>query len=147
MKKLIRFLVAGLPAFLLAIPLNWALVTHLAWPKPAAYAMVLAVQITLNYFACRLFVFEVVQGVSAWKSFAVFVNGILLFRVLDWGVYSLLTTKAGLPFLAVQLFNVLLFGLLKYQFSKRVFEAGSVDSNRPTSTPCNEPGGGDSTRR
>lgn len=147
MRKLIKFLVAGLPAFLLAIPLNWALVTHLAWPKPAAYAMVLALQVTLNYFACRLYVFEIDRGVSAWKSFAVFVNGILLFRVLDWGVYSLLTSKAGLPFLAVQLFNVLLFGLLKYQFSKGVFEAASSEANRPAPKPGTEPDAGGSTRR
>jgi putative flippase GtrA len=120
--KLLKFFAAGLPSFLIAIPLNWVLVTRAGWPKPAAYAVVLALQVTVNYFACRYFVFDSGQGGKLWKSFAVFVNGILLFRLLDWGLYSLLTTRFGLPFIGVQLFNVALFGLLKFEFSRRVFE-------------------------
>ena len=147
MSKLVKFLLAGGPSFLIAIPLNWALVTQAAWPKPAAYAVVLVVQVTLNYFACRYFVFQTAPGVTLWKSFAVFVNGILIFRLLDWGVYSLLTTKLALPFVAVQLGNVLLFGLLKFQFSKRVFERTQSEANPPVPGTYDEPEGGGSTRR
>lgn len=127
MSKLLKFFAAGLPSFLIAIPLNWLLVTRAGWPKPAAYAVVLALQVTINYFACRFFVFDAERGGGLWKSFAVFVNGILLFRLLDWGVYSLLTTQFDLPFIGVQLFNVALFGLLKFEFSRRVFEHQKVD--------------------
>jgi putative flippase GtrA len=122
MKQLAKFFVAGVPSFLLALPLNWLLVARAGWPKPAAYALVLVLQVTINYFACRYFVFETGQRTSLWRSFAVFVNGILVFRLLDWGMYSLLTTQFNLPFIGVQLFNVAMFGLLKFEFSKRVFE-------------------------
>lgn len=122
MKKLLRFLLAGLPAFGVAILLNYALVRWLALSKPAAYLLVLAVQIVINFFACRFLVFSVHPSLNLWKSFVVFFNGIILFRAADWGVYVLLTSKAGLPFLAVQLFNVALFSVLKYEFSRGVFE-------------------------
>ena len=136
MNKLVRFLIAGLPSFLIAIPLNYALVTWAGWPKPGAYAAVLLVQVTLNYFACRWFVFKPSNAVRFWSSFALFVNGILLFRLLDWGLYSLLTACTTLPFIGVQLFNVALFGLLKFEFSRRVFERKHAE--RPETQPPSE---------
>lgn len=134
MKKLVKFFAAGLPSFLVAIPLNWLLVTRAGWPKPAAYAVVLVLQVTINYFACRFLVFETTREAGLWKSFAVFVNGILIFRLLDWGVYSLLTAKFALPFIGVQLSNVVLFGLLKFEFSRRVFER-ETKNLAPTNPP------------
>lgn len=122
LRKFFKFGLAGLPSFLVAIPLNYALVKWAGLPKPAAYALVLAVQVTVNFFACRYFVFDADRRQSLWKSFVVFFNGIILFRLADWAVYSILTTRLGLPFIAVQLFNVLLFGFLKFEFSRRVFE-------------------------
>jgi len=41
-RKVIKFGVAGLPSFLVAIPLNYLLVTRWHMAKPAAYALVLA---------------------------------------------------------------------------------------------------------
>lgn len=125
--KLFKFFAWGIPAFAIALPLNYALVKWAELTKPIAYALVLAVQISINFFACRFFVFETDRRKSLWKSFALFVHGIVFFRLADWGVYSLLTTQFGLPFIGVQLFNVALFGLVKFEFSKRVFE-----SRKPT---------------
>lgn len=122
MKKLIKFLIAGVPAFLVAIPLNYFLVTKAGLSKPVAYAIVLVVQVTINFFACRYYVFDAKPGRSLWQSFGAFLGGILLFRLADWGVYVLLTTRLDFHYLAVQFFNVALFGLLKFQFSKLVFE-------------------------
>jgi putative flippase GtrA len=133
--KMARFVLWGVPAFLIAIPLNYVLVERAAMSKPAAYAVVLTVQVTLNFFACRWFVFEGAKQHNLWKSFVLFCNGILAFRALDWAVYSLLTTQCGVPFLAAQLLNVALFGLLKFLFARRVFEA------RPGGPPPVDPTG------
>ena len=122
MKKLFRFLLAGLPAFGVALFLNYALVKWLNMAKPAAYVVVLFVQIVINYFACRYLVFAVNPSLNLWRSFVAFFNGVILFRIADWGVYVLLTSWLGLPYLAVQLFNVALFSVLKFEFSRGVFE-------------------------
>ncbi len=137
-QKIIKFGVAGLPSFLVAIPLNYLLVTRWHMAKPVAYALVLAIQVTINFFACYYFVFATDRRIGLWRSFVIFFNGILLFRLCDWAVYSLLTTHFALPFIGVQLFNVALFGLLKYEFSRRVFEAQRVRETQPHSTRADE---------
>jgi hypothetical protein len=71
---------------------------------------------------CRHFVFNVHPAFNARKSFMVFFNGVVFFRLLDWGLYVLLTSHFGLPFLAVQLFNIALFSLLRFEFSRGIFE-------------------------
>lgn len=121
-RKLLKFFLAGVPAFLIAVPLNYALVAWAGLTKPLAYALVLTVQVTLNFFACRLFVFDPHPEIGLGRSFAVFFNGIVLFRLADWALYTVLTARFGLPFVGVQLLNVGLFGLLKFLFSRRVFE-------------------------
>ena len=121
-KKLVKFLLAGGPTFLLAIPLNWVLVTHAGWPKPLAYALVLALQVTGNFFVCRHFVFDTTPEGNHWLRFSRFTQRILLLRFAEWIVYSVLTTKCGLPYLAVQVGNVLVFGVIKFKFLTPVFE-------------------------
>jgi len=118
----VRFFLWGLPAFALAVPLNYTLVHWAGWDKALAYAVVLTVQVTINFFSCRFLVFDTDPELSVWRSFVIFFNGIILFRVADWLLYVLLATCLGLPFLGVQIFNVAFFGWLKFQFSRRVFE-------------------------
>lgn len=138
LQKVIKFGVAGLPSFLVAVPLNYLLVTKGHFPKPAAYALVLAIQVTINFFACYYFVFATDRRIGLWRSFVIFSNGILLFRLGDWAVYSVLTTRFGMPFIGVQLFNVALFGLLKYEFSRRVFESQRACEVPPHSSRADE---------
>jgi putative flippase GtrA len=134
-RKLLRFLLAGVPTFVGAVLLNYALVHWLGWGKALAYAAVLAVQTTANFFVCRIFVFDTKPVASLWKSFAVFFNGIILFRLFDWLVYVLLTQYFAVPFIGAQLFNVVLFGLLKFEFARRVFERGSEAKDSSESRP------------
>jgi putative flippase GtrA len=130
MTKLLRFLLAGLPAYVIALGLNYLLAVELGVPKPLAYAVVLMVQIVVNFFACRYLVFEVHPEQNLWRSFVIFSNGIILFRLPDWGLYTLLTQYLPVPYLShskyyifmVQLFNVVLFSLFKYEFARRLFE-------------------------
>ncbi len=119
--KLFRFWLAGLPAFVVAIPLNFVLVTHAHVAKPLAYMLVLFCQVTINFFACRMFVFPSAPGAPVWRQYTEFVAGIGLFRFLDWAVYVALVQFFGAGYLAVQILNVFVFSLLKYQFSDRVF--------------------------
>lgn len=117
-------MLSGAPAFAVAIPLNYLLVHGIGLNKALAYALVLAMQTVVNFLICRAFVFEKRAGAGGWKTFFIFLNGNILFRLADWLVYVLLTKYFGLPYLAVQLFNVALFALLKYEFAKHVFERG-----------------------
>jgi putative flippase GtrA len=120
--KFVRFLAAGLPSFLLAIPLNILLVELLRLPKVPAYCLVLLFQITINFFMLRRFTFSESGSSSARRKFSLFMLGILGFRVLDAGLYALLVQALGLYYLLAQLFNVGLFSIAKFFFSKRVFE-------------------------
>ena len=56
--KYFLFLLVGLPAFLIAIPLNYFLVEFIQLYKPAAYLIVLLLQVTMNFFMLRWFVFK-----------------------------------------------------------------------------------------
>ena len=129
--KLLKFLVVGLPAFLIAIPLNLILVEKLFWPKPAAYALVLVVQVTLNFFACIYFVFKRDASKSLRSQFILFMSGILSARVMDWGVYSLLTWL-GMNYIVVQFLNVTLFSVLKFSFARRTIEGSAPTLVEPT---------------
>ena len=128
--RLLKFLAAGLPAFLLAVPANYWLVGQLGLAKPVAYAIVLGGQVTLNFFLNRIFVFER-RGKSILQEFIPFVVGILGFRVTDWLVYVLLVEVFGVCYLAAQLGNVLLFLVPKFLFAEGVFRTRAEGSRRP----------------
>jgi putative flippase GtrA len=116
------FLAAGLPAFALAIPLNWFLVDRLHWWAPSAYALALVGQVSLNFFMCRRFVFRQPKSTRLHVQFGQFMVGILFFRMADWLLYTLLVKYVGLYYLGVQVANVLVFAVLKFKFSQRVME-------------------------
>ncbi len=120
--RLFRFLAVGIPAFLVAIPLNWFLVDRLGWPKPGAYALVLVVQVTINFFACILFVFKRDTSRSLWSQFLLFMSGILAARVLDWALYSLLVRVTPIHYLVLQFANVVVFSVAKFLFARHALE-------------------------
>jgi len=116
------FLAAGLPSFILAVPLNWVLVKKLCWFEPAAYAVVLVFQVAVNFFMCRRFVFTNRKATPVLMQFIQFLSGILVFRLADWAVYTVLVSVCGFYFLAVQIANIFIFAVLKFKFSKKVME-------------------------
>ena len=120
--KIFRFILFGIPAFLIAIPLNLLLVEHLHWPKPAAYAIVLIVQVIINFFACAFFVFERDRSRSLRSQFAAFMGGILAARGIDWALYSVLVSILPVHYLIIQLFNTALFSIAKFLFARRALE-------------------------
>jgi putative flippase GtrA len=139
--KLLKFLAVGIPAFLIAVPLNWFLVETLGWPKPLAYALVLVVQVTINFFACIFFVFKRDESRSLFSQFILFMSGILAARVLDWGLYTLLVNTTPFHYLVIQLTNVILFSLAKFAFAKRAIEGrqGSAGVSPARQCAANRP--------
>ena len=119
---LFKFMAAGLPAFLLALPANYVLVERAHWNKSLTYAVIMAAQVTINFFLCRRWVFERHDTQSLWKEFKIFFTGIMAFRCGDWLFYTLLTLVIPRYYLAVQCGNVALFGVLKFLFSERLFK-------------------------
>lgn len=120
--KLFRFWLAGLPAFAVALSLNYLLVTYARLPKPAAYVVVLFCQLTVNFFACRHLVFRSHPDASIWQQYRQFLAGMGFFRLLDLAVYAVLVEFFHLNYLAIQILNIFVFSLLKYKFSERLFE-------------------------
>ncbi len=123
--KVARFTAYGIPAFIVAIPLNYLFVEGLQWSMPAAYALVLGIQVTLNFFICTLFVFKRDSSKSLRSQFCLFAAGILVFRALDWSLYSLLVKSTPIHYLAIQLFNTALFAFAKFAFARRTIEGGN----------------------
>lgn len=120
--KLIKFLLAGLPSFLVAVPVNWLLVDQLNMNKGLSYALVLYMQVTINFFVCRYWVFDAASNKSLLFQYLQFLGGIFFFRLADWGVYYVLVSLCGFFYLGVQAFNIVIFAFLKFHFSKHVIE-------------------------
>ncbi len=125
MHKVLRFILFGIPAFLIAIPLNWFLVEKLLWHKTTAYAIVLMVQVTINFYICIRFVFKRDPSKNLAAQFLVFMAGILAARVLDWGLYSLLINTTPIHYIAIQFFNVIIFSLAKFTFARKAIEGNT----------------------
>ncbi len=121
-RKLFRFVFFGIPAFLIAIPLNLFLVEVAEWPKSIAYALVLFVQVTINFFICIRYVFERDTTRNLLAQFTIFMSGILAARCLDWALYSLLVRVTPIHYIAIQFFNVIIFSLAKFAFARRTIE-------------------------
>jgi len=122
LNKLARFLLAGLPGFICAIALNYLLVSIIGLYQPLAYALVLVVQVSINFFLCKYFVFRCNSDKSTLHLYWLFLLNILLFRALDWLLYTALVHFWSELYLIIQLGNVVLFSLLKFKSSKRIFE-------------------------
>ena len=131
LRKLFLFLAVGLPAFLVAFPLNFLLVDRCGLHKALAYAIVLIVQVNINFPLCRRFVFDPNPGKSVWKQYVEFMGAVVVFRGLDWLVYTFCVEALRFPlvivgrdcyYLVYQLTNVVLFSLAKFVFCRRAIE-------------------------
>lgn len=121
MPKFLRFLIAGLPAAVLAVPLNIFLVEKLALPKPLSYAVVLCTQIVINFYICRSYVFGE-TGAPLWLVFSRFFFAIGLIRLLDWLAYFYLLPYFGRWYVLLQLGNLVIFSVLKFFLARFALE-------------------------
>lgn len=118
----LKFLLVGLPAFAVALPFNALLVERLAWPKWLAYALTLYLQVTVNFFFCRRFVFKPSARKPVWRQYIDFLGVVAVFRSVDWGVYTFLVSTTRIHYVIVQCANVVVFSLAKFMLSKRAIE-------------------------
>jgi len=121
-RKYYKFLFAGLPSFLIAIPLNFFLVEVVQINYSLAYIVVLVLQVTINFFAVTYFVFKDHNSTPLVVKFYKFFSAIMFVRFVDWLVYTLLVVYFGLYYLLIQVLNVIFFSFFKYKFSKKVIE-------------------------
>lgn len=123
---MVKFLIVGLPAFVVAVPLNFFLVEQLEIGKTVSYAFVMAVQVTVNFFMCRLFVFQPSRVKSIWRQFLEFTATIALFRVCDWALYSVLVKTTDINYIVIQCCNVVVFSFAKFFFGKKAIEGSQA---------------------
>lgn len=121
-KELFQFFLAGLPSFVLAVPLNWLLVEVAAIPKPISYLVCLFFQVTMNYVLLRKFVFTNGKHEKFVPQYLKFLSGISFFRFLDWALYSFLVSYTSIYYLFVQIGNVFLFSMFKFVFTKLLMD-------------------------
>lgn len=120
LKKLFLFLAVGLPAFALAVPGNYLLVECLSVHKGLAYALMMVMQVSMNYLMCKFLVFKNKGSMPWYREFASFFAGIAFIRFLDWCFYVVLVQYAGVYYLLAQLMNVAIFSVVKFIFSERI---------------------------
>ena len=131
LRKLFLFLAVGLPAFLVAFPLNFLLVDSCGLPKWLAYAIVLVVQVNINFPLCRWLVFEPDPDKSVGRQYVEFMGAVAFFRGLDWLFYTFCVEALRFPlviagrdcyYLVYQFANVVIFSLAKFVFCRRAIE-------------------------
>jgi len=131
LKRFGAFMLIGLPAFVLAIGLNVVLVEWTPVPTWLAYALVLWVQVTINFFLARRFVFEAsTLHASLRAQYATFLAGVSVVRALDWLAYVIMVA-AGVFFVAAQLINVVAFSVVRFVFARRVIEGPATAREQP----------------
>lgn len=121
-KTFLVFLIAGLPSFIVALVLNYVLVSFFFWPIPVAYALVLLIQVSINFFMAKNYVFKTKANTTLAIQYFQFISGIFAFRFFDWLLYLVLTQVLATHFIIIQFGNIVVFSLLKYRFAKRVIE-------------------------
>lgn len=114
-KNFIKFLLAGLPSALLAIPLNIVLVEIGEVNKTISYGLVIFLQILLNFIFINNYVFKYN---NRFTSFIKFFFGIIIFRAFDLIIYSQMITLFPKLYILIQLSNIAIFSMIKFKYSK-----------------------------
>lgn len=122
-RKWLTFVAAGAPSLLVAIPLNVFLVKYVQLSMALAYAIVIMLQLIVNFVVCRQLVFDRNPTGNVWREFTLYVSGISVLRLCDWVVYNVFVSYLEWNFIAVQVLNICLFSALKFLYSERIFQA------------------------
>ena len=116
-KNFIKFLLAGLPSALLAIPLNIVLVEIGEVNKTISYGLVIFLQILVNFIFINNYVFKYN---NRFTSFIKFFFGIVIFRAFDLIIYSQLINLFPKLYILIQLSNIAIFSMIKFKYSKLI---------------------------
>jgi putative flippase GtrA len=114
LSKFAAFLATGVPAFLLAVPLNYILVNYIGLSHELSYVIVLLISQIINFVLVKIFVFRGWKKNSPQKQVLYFVVTTSLIRLLDWLVYVVMVEYASVYFIVAQLTNVVAFSVLRF---------------------------------
>lgn len=119
-KSYFKYMLSGVPAFLIAVLLNWILVEHIKLPVLLAYLLVLAVQVNINYLICHYVVFNKKErpNLRGIGQFSIFV---LVFQGLTWLAYAVMVKWVGIYYLLAQLINIAFFSVFKFIWASKIF--------------------------
>ncbi|MBV9267341.1 MAG: GtrA family protein [Acidobacteriaceae bacterium] len=122
--RFVRFGLSGFPGFLVAIGSNVLLIERFHWPKPAAYLLVVWLQMTAGFVMCRIFVFSEFETpiLTAYIQFALSMAAI---RIADWTLYTCAVEILRIPYLVAQISTSGLFLGIKFISARAIFR------NRP----------------
>tara|TARA_B100001939_G_C16538780_1_gene445359 strand:- start:3 stop:395 length:393 start_codon:yes stop_codon:yes gene_type:complete len=121
-KKISLFFLVGLPSYILAVALNYYLVEFIDISVLISYLLVLILQVVINFFLNLKYVFKSNGYKSTLLKFKHFSLSIITVRFLDWSLFALIISLFDIWYLFVQTLNILVFGLIKYVLSKKIFE-------------------------
>ena len=113
-----KFLLAGLPSALLAIPMNIFFVEIGKINKTFSYGIVILLQIIVNFIFIRNYVFNYKK--NRFTSFTKFFFGILIFRFMDLIIYSQLINLFPKFYIFIQLTNIVIFSVIKFKYTKYI---------------------------
>ena len=120
--KFAKFLFLGLPAFLIAIPLNYFFVEIIELEKILSYFLVMVFQVILNFLITIKFIFFKRGGYTQF-NFLVFLSIVLSVRFFDWYLYGLLIKSLDFHFIIIQITNVGFFSYIKFILLKKYLKA------------------------
>lgn len=118
-----KFLLLGLPGYVIAVLLNISLTANSGLSLPSIYAVVLLIQVSTNYIFLSLFLFpsdRIETVASLLSNYFSFLLSISLFRSLEWIMYSILVLNFPQSFIFIQTICIAGFSLSKYLVSKKI---------------------------
>ena len=120
-----KFLAVGLPVFLFGISLNIFLVNFCSLSIPISYIFIQIIQVVVNFFMCKKFVFTNTNTKLNFLVFTGFLISMLAFRLVDWAFYVIEVKFFRIYFLIAQIANVFIFSIFKYWVSEKLFSLHS----------------------
>jgi len=113
---------AGLPAFLIALPLNYFFVEIIQLEKEFSYFLIMVLQVLINFLLSIKLVFFETVGYSLY-NFSVFLSVVLFVRFFDWYLYGILINNFNVYFIIIQILNVAFFSYLKFVALEKFYRA------------------------
>lgn len=117
-----KFLLLGIPGFVITAAANFILVQYVEMNKTMAYLLVVFTKTSFNYFVCRKYMLQCEYNNLWHVTYFLFVPGILVIRAADLIVYSFLVYRLTIYFIFAQIHNVMWFSGIKYFVAKYVFQ-------------------------
>jgi len=116
----IKYMSGGIPAFLMAIALNWLLVDKLHIHVLLAYVFVLTFQIMVNFLICHYLVFNK-KSKPTLKLLGEFSFYVLFFQGLTWITYAIMVKWLSIYYILAQLINIGVLSIFKFIWASRIF--------------------------